>query len=692
MIFIDTLPASAIIGRYEGIYVALSFLIAAMASYVALDFALQLRREESPLLRRYWQFGGAALIGAGIWCMHFTGMLAYNMGMEHKYEVGMTLLSLALPIIFAYAIFQIIKTPDLKTSTILMASPILGLSILSMHYTGMQAMQMPIDLMYQPGWFVVSVLIAMFTSAAALWLMFIYAHRRESSRIPFHMLSAIVMGLGICGMHYSGMEAAVIVPKPDCIVDPAFADRPLILAIAIAVTTILIFAIAIGALRITEVMARHLRDQVKKRTEELVTVNHDLVRAKETAESASIAKSEFLANMSHEIRTPMNAIIGITNILRNNMVGPDKRDEFLETLQVSSESLMALLNEILDISKIEANKIQIENIEFNLKELIEEIIAVISIRANEKSLPIVLHYDETMETKFIGDPLRIRQILVNLLSNAVKFTHQGSVDLQVKFEDYTENKNPRPVEIHIQDTGVGIAEDKIKTIFEKFMQEDASTTRKFGGTGLGLSICKALAEKMGGYIDVSSIVGQGSLFVVNLPLESQTRVQKKTATRRAKKISDEALALQADTRHGLEKLDRNKPCVLLVEDSEPNIMVATSYLDSLGYVYEVATNGREALGLYRTQKFAVILMDIQMPELDGFDVARAIREQERREEKSPVPIIALTSFATQHDREKCLRHGMDDYISKPFRIEELQGKLEYYIYEKNFDILPDRLN
>ena len=683
MIFIHSLPENAIIGRYEGIYVTLSFIIAAMASYVALDFALQLRREDSPMLRRYWQLGGAALIGAGIWCMHFTGMLAYNMGIEHKYEVGMTLLSLALPIMFAYAIFQIIKQPDLTTKTILASSPILGLSILSMHYTGMQAMQMPIDVLYQPGWFIASVLIAMVTSAAALWFMFIYAHNREASQVPFHLISALVMGAGICGMHYAGMSAAIIIPKPDCIVDPNFADRPLILAIAIAVTTILIFAIAIGALRITEVMARHLRDQVKKRTEELESANNALVRAKETAESASIAKSEFLANMSHEIRTPMNAIVGITNILRNNMVGPDKRDEFLDTLHVSSESLLGLLNEILDISKIEANKIQIEVVDFNLKELIEEIIAVISIRANEKNLPINLHYDDTVGTQFMGDPLRIRQIVVNLLSNAVKFTPEGQVDLRVVTGTGKGKKNKSRIEIQVKDTGIGIAEDKIKAIFEKFTQEDASTTRRFGGTGLGLSICKALAEKMGGEIDVTSYLGEGSVFTLKLPLQ--------TAEQAKAEQEEQAANPSFEVRH-MENLMGEKPCVLLVEDSEPNILVATSYLESLGYVYEVAQNGREALALYRTHKFALILMDIQMPELDGFDVARAIREQERRDSVPAVPIIALTSFATQHDREKCLRHGMDDYISKPFRIEELQGKLEYYIFEKNYEILPDRLN
>lgn len=682
MMFIDAIPFNAIIGRYEGIYVALSFVIAVMASYVALDFALQLRREESPVLKRYWHIGGAFLIGAGVWCMHFTGMLAYNMGMEHKYEVGKTLLSLLLPILFAYAIFQIIKRPQLKLSTLLLASPILALSILSMHYTGMHAMEMPIKLYYLSGWFTVSVLIAVIASAGALWAMYIYAYRQTTTRLPIHFLSALILGTAICGMHYAGMAAAVFVPEPDCIINANFPDRPVILAIAIGVITFLIFTIAIGALRINEVMARHLKEQVKIRTEELEVANHDLLLAKETAETASIAKSEFLANMSHEIRTPMNAIVGIAHILRNDLVSPDKRTEFLDTLESSSASLMGLLNEILDISKIEANKIQLEIIEFNLRELIEEIIALISIRANEKGLAISLAYDPSIGSLFIGDPLRIRQVLVNLLSNAVKFTHQGQVEMTVQYSMLPFEGDAQPIEITVQDSGVGISDKKISTIFEKFTQEDASTTRKFGGTGLGLSICKALTEKMGGMISVSSVAGRGSLFVVTLPLVSKLGVQPEGHAKQKQDTDHQQHTDQSN----------NKFCILLVEDSAANILVASSYLKNLGYDYEVARNGREALAAYRRRNYDAILMDIHMPELDGFDVARAIRESEQKSDAiMQTPIIALTAFATEHDREKCLRHGMDDYLAKPFRIEDLQSKLEHYLFQKDYVVLPDRM-
>jgi signal transduction histidine kinase/CheY-like chemotaxis protein len=679
MIFTQIIPAKAIVGHYEQIYVVLSFIIATIASYVALDFAQQLRREESPLLQRYWHLGGAVLIGAGVWCMHFTGMLAYNMGMEHKYNVGITLLSLLLPIAFAFVIFQIIKSPVLKISTIVLAAPVLALSILSMHYTGMAAMQMRVDLFYTPGWFAVSVLIAVVASAVALWFIFIYAHARQSSRVPFHMLGSLIMGAAICGMHYSGMHAAVFVPQPDCVFDPAFPDRPKILAIAIGVITILIFAVAIGALRINEIMARHLKEQVRLRTGELEAANEDLLHAKEKAEEANIAKSEFLANMSHEIRTPMNAVIGITHILRNDMVPPEKKQEFLETLQTSAESLLTLLSEILDISKIEANKIQLESIPFNLKELAEEIISLLSIRANEKRIYISLFYDLGIGTEFLGDPLRVRQILVNLLSNAVKFTHNGGVEIQIK-----NDPESGQVEIAVQDTGTGIGSEKIKGIFDKFTQEDASTTRKFGGTGLGLAITKALVDKMEGAINVTSAIGKGSLFVVHLPLESLN----------VQSVVDLEEKNFYYTGPGQE-LDQNqtaKQSVLLVEDSTPNIMVATNYLEHLGYEFEVAKNGREALAAFRRKKYDLILMDIHMPELDGFDVARAVREQEYKSGALATPIIALTAFASQHDREKCLRHGMDEYIAKPFRIEELQEKITGLLNRSEAVPLPDRIN
>jgi signal transduction histidine kinase/ActR/RegA family two-component response regulator len=686
MIFVDTLPLDAIQGRYETVYVVLSFIIAILASYVALDFAVQLRRETSPWLKRYWHVGGAILIGAGVWCMHFTGMLAYNVGMEHEYNIGLTVLSLMLPIACGYIIFAIIRQSRLTWKTMVVASPILGAALLSMHYTGMAAMEMKVQIVYLPFWFLASVVIAVLSSMATIWLMFAYAHR-PASRVPFHVLGALTMGLGICGMHYSGTHAALLIPKPDCVFFADYPDRPVILAIAIGVITVLIFAIAVGALHINKIMTRILHQQVKSRTEELELLNQDLYKAKETAESASIAKSEFLANMSHEIRTPMNAVIGITHILRNGMVEPSKREEFMETLQTSAESLMALLNEILDISKIEANKITLEYIEFNLKELIEEIIALLSVRASEKQLTISLKYDHGIGSLFKGDPLRIRQIVVNIISNAIKFTETGGIEIIVRIQkDASVEEEKTPVEILIKDTGIGITETKLKTIFEKFSQEDASTTRKFGGTGLGLAISKALAEKMNGTIAAASLQGQGSVFTLMIPLEAIDSV-----TAGVDELGETGLVYMPQTALKNSELHEHSP-ILLVDDTEPNIMVTKSYLNSMGYPVEIARNGREALAQYRKKKYALILMDIHMPELDGFDVTRAIREQEERSITPYTPIIALTAFASVHDREKCLRHGMDDYISKPFRIEELQEKIEEVLVLHRDGHLPETLH
>lgn len=517
MIFTPIIPEAALQGRYDVTYVALSFLVAFLASFAAFDFALKLRREESPVLKHFWHVGGAILIGAGIWCMHFTGMLAYNTGMQHSYDTGLTLLSLLLPILFAYVLFYLIRNPSSRRAKILFAAPFLGVAILSMHYTGMAAMEMPVQILYTPGWFTISVLIAVMASGTALWFIFMYAKSRTRARLAYHVMGALALAAAICGMHYAGMQATILVPLPGCILTDLSREMPKIVAIGIGVISLLLFTMALGVLRINEIMTRHLQEKVSRRTVDLENANKALSDAKEIAESANIAKSEFLASMSHEIRTPMNAIIGIANILRKNMVPEEKKEEFLETLQVSAESLLGLLNEILDISKIEANKIQLEHIPFNLKELTEEIIALIAVRAEEKGLAVLLNYHDTCPTRFVGDPLRIRQILVNLLSNAVKFTEKGFITVTINCQN-DELAKPRIVEIQVQDTGIGIVEDKLNLVFEKFTQADATTSRKYGGSGLGLTICAALVDKMKGRIRVNSELGKGSTFLLSLPL------------------------------------------------------------------------------------------------------------------------------------------------------------------------------
>jgi PAS domain S-box-containing protein len=389
-----------------------------------------------------------------------------------------------------------------------------------------------------------------------------------------------------------------------------------------------------------------------------------LRQAIERAEAANRAKSEFLANMSHEIRTPMNAVVGLANILSITKPLSDKQREFINALQLSAQSLLALINDLLDITKIESRTVDFEHIVFHFSELIGEIFSVFSVQARQKG--IVLRYEETPEgmQSFLGDPLRIKQIVTNLISNAIKFTQQGSVRVRITTSPHAESHRSY-VHISVKDTGIGIPEDKQEQIFEKFTQADMSITRQFGGTGLGLAISKSLAELMEGGITLKSEPGAGSEFILHLPLE---RVAEQRVIPFPAKKAPAAPRCSAAAK---------KRKVLLAEDHNANVLVATTLLENLGYTCDVARNGQEALAKVRAahDAYLAVLMDVQMPEMDGYKATRLIREEESSHHSAHIPIIGITAHVLSGDRDKCLQSGMDDYIAKPFNPEELAEKL-----------------
>ncbi|WP_062544866.1 hybrid sensor histidine kinase/response regulator [Rufibacter tibetensis] len=399
---------------------------------------------------------------------------------------------------------------------------------------------------------------------------------------------------------------------------------------------------------------------------ERIQIEEELKRAKDEALSMAQVKEQFLANMSHEIRTPMNGILGLSEVLAKTPLNENQK-EYLQGIHTSANNLMVIINDLLDFSKIEAGKITFEVIPFDLKLLIKQLLDILEIRAHERKNTLKLLFDEDIPQMVEGDPFRLSQILNNLIGNAIKFTQDGTIRLQV--EVITQKEDQLQLEFTVKDTGIGIAKDKLETIFEKFTQGSSDTTRRFGGTGLGLSIAKELIEAQGGQISVESEKDKGSCFRFVLPFgKIEGKSTQLTANQQADQLSTKVL---------------KNAKILLVEDNAVNQMLVNKVLRDKEVLVTMANNGQEAINLLRQQSFDLVLMDMQMPEMDGYEAMQYIRQQ--LPSHRDIPIIALTAHASEGEITKCLSAGANTYVSKPFKAEDLLHEMTSLLRTRNVE-------
>jgi len=396
-------------------------------------------------------------------------------------------------------------------------------------------------------------------------------------------------------------------------------------------------------------------------------VEADLIAAKKIAENSVKIKEEFLRNMSHEIRTPMNSIIGFTDLLLETKLNPDQ-NEFLGRIKKSSSTLLVLTNDILDSSKLESGKLIFESIDFDLIELIDQVIKMIEHKAKKKGIELSLFIDSKCPRYINGDPTRLNQVLLNLINNSVKFTEEGEVNMYVKHK--IENDDSINIIFKIEDTGIGMSEKAQKIIFERFTQARSDTTRKYGGSGLGLAIVKMIVDQRKGEIHLDSTLGKGTTFTITIPFNKCIQEQ----------VSGDRNSLLGQENNKPKVFSLKHLKILLVEDNLMNQALAKSRMKSWNCNIDIADNGVIALEKIENSIYDLILMDIQMPEMDGFETTKRIRKL-----KPPIceiPIIAMTADASSNDEEKSLKTGMNDYISKPFNPESLYNKIIYHTKQK----------
>ncbi|EJC63271.1 Response regulator receiver [Alcaligenes faecalis subsp. faecalis NCIB 8687] len=691
--FISADPmAPLLVGSYNSGLVILSLLVAIFSSGMALHTAHIARMADLRLHRQIAICTGAIALGGGIWTMHFIGMLAFELCTSVHYDPAITMLSVLPSVGASWVALQILSQARVQRSHLIIGGVLVGLGIGTMHYTGMAAARFigqttpPDDLIIFNSTFASMVLstftitVTVLVAAANGLLRYrqLFLKMEESESHNRAIVDTAIDGIitissngTILDFNHSaerlfgwkagevlGRNVNMLMPEPDRSRHDSYlsnylrSNDPKVIGVGRDVTglrkdgSLMPMRLAVGRVRQPgdPIFVGFVTDMSRYNA-----LTESLRQSAEKAEQAAQAKSAFLANMSHEIRTPLNAIIGFSDLMLNDALTA-QQSKHLNIINQSARSLLALLNDILDTTKLERGSVELEQVDFSLIDLCQQVVASLRLAADAKNLEFRLSCAPELHPFYKGDPMRIQQVLNNLIGNAIKFTQSGAVRVEV---------NPEPgrnaVSIRVTDTGIGMSPEQLRHVFTPFTQADVSISRRFGGTGLGVSIARQLVDLMGGTLEVQSTLGVGSVFEVRIPLEPG---------------NEPCLSPENQAVPHLPPLR-----ILVADDINLNQELLTLTLEQHGHSVTATDSGHKVLELLDKEDFDVVLLDVHMPELDGLETARRWREQERREARLPLPLIALTASVMESDRHAAQEAGINGFATKPLDLPALMQEI-----------------